>query len=727
MGKKFFSGIKEKLKRPIEAVKRKVEPCAEFLASGRLGGIIAMVLLGAQFDIMDSLCELPYPKPVTMILSAALTVVVVEVLLLLVRLILGGKRRSIIYFLFTLVLVFYFNYYAVQDSMVLTPLFMTLPLVLAVDVLGRCVVAFIRQRRFKQVFGYVACGLSLVIMVLYGLFFHIDNFGESRITFYLDAAPKASAQAATGFDNYLADGSFEVRELSYGNSDDSDIRTGTIDISDLETLRGRDIYDKISAIGSNYDFSKTPIKGEIYYPADQSNCPTLIMVHGAHRAEAPSYLGYAYLGRYLASNGYVVVSVDENICNDLNVYNDARAIIFLENIKTILGENNNASSPLYRKIDPHKLAIAGHSRGGEAVATAYLFNDLDVYPDDGNLKFNYHFDIAAVIAISPTVDQYTPADHAVKITDVNYLLMHGANDQDVVSVMGEKQYKNVTFTGGGKELFRKASVYILGANHGQFNSEWGRYDLIPSMRGYLNTANFITQEDQQKIAKAYIRTFLDASLGIDDTYSGLLSDNSAYLSYLPETVYVTDYMDSSFENVYSFEDSVDILSGDKAGTTVDCEDMANWTFRPDIYGNGGEGENYVLSCYWDEKTSPAVVCGFDADMTSGGISFRLGDMASSADNPSGLFYKVELTDADGRTVSAEEPVYVYPSLAVQLFKQDVFFGGYEYKRQMQLVRLTPDMFGSGTEFDFGHVKKMKIYFDGSSYGEVIIDNIGVFN
>ena len=88
----------------------------------------------------------------------------------------------------------------------------------------------------------------------------------------------------------------------------------------------------ISSIGSSYDFAETPIKGEIYYPEGGSNCPTLIIVHGAHGAETPSYLGYEYLGRYLASNGYVVVSVDENICNDLNVYNDARAIIFLENI-----------------------------------------------------------------------------------------------------------------------------------------------------------------------------------------------------------------------------------------------------------------------------------------------------------------------------------------------------------------------------------------------------------
>lgn len=727
MKKEFFSKIKGKLESSVDAVKSKVKPYAEFLASGRLGGIIAMILLFSQFDIIYAMVILP-PKPVTMIMSAAFAIVLAEILRLLVKLLYGGGSRSKIYFLITWTIVCIFNFIAVQMHVILSPLIMSFLLVLAVDIFGRCVMAFIRQRKLRQIFGYTAAGVSLAAMVLYGVFFRTDNFGESRISFYLNAAPAVSADAVSGFDGYLADGAFEVTELSYGNSDDSDIKTETIDISELATLEDRDFFDMLLELGSDYDFSETPIKGVVYLPTGKTNCPTLVIVHGNHNADEPSYLGYGYLGRYLASNGYAVVSVDENICNDLGVMNDSRAIILLENIKAILGENNNTSSPLYGKIDMHRLAIAGHSRGGEAVSTAYLFNDLDAYPEDGNLKFDYHFDISAVIAIAPTVDQYMPASHAVKISDVNYLLIHGANDQDVIWTMGEKQYNNVTFTGDGHRLFRKASVYIMGANHGQFNTEWGRYDLIPAANGYLNTNHFITAEEQQRIAKAYFRTFLDTSLGIDDTYSELLSDNSAYLSYLPKTVYVTDYMDSAFENAYAFDRSVNILSGDVAGTTVDCEGMKRWTFKPDIYGAGGEGENYVLDCKWEKDSAPAVVFSFEADMTSGGISIRIADMREdNADDPSGLFYTVELTDASGRTLSAESPVYVYPSLALQLYKQDVLFGGYVYKHQMQSVRLTQNMFDSDADFDFGQIKSMKISFDGSADGEIIIDNIGIYH
>ena len=732
MKKMFFSKIREKLRELADVVKSKAKPYAEFLASGRLGGIIAMILLFSQFDIIYALFVLP-SKPVTMIMSAAFAIVFAEILRLLVKLLFGGGSRSKIYFLITCTIVCIFNFIAVQIHVILSPLIMSFLLVLAVDVLGRCVAAFIRQRKLRQIFGYTAAGVSLAAMVLYGVFFRTDNFGESRISFYLNAAPAVSADAVSGFDGYLADGAFEVTELSYGNSDDSDIKTNTIDISKLATLEDRGFFDMILAIGRDYDFGETPIKGVIYLPTGKTDCPTLFIVHGNHVADDPSYLGYEYLGRYLASNGYVVVSVDENICNALGVMNDSRAIILLENIKAILGENDNTSSLLFGRIDLHRLAIAGHSRGGEAVATAYLFNELDAYPEDGNLKFDYHFDVSAVMAIAPTVDQYMPASHAVNLTDVNYLLLHGANDQDVSWVMGEKQYKNVTFTGGDR-LFRKASVYIMGANHGQFNTEWGRYDLMPATNGYLNTNHFITAGDQQRIAKAYFRTFLDTSLGIDDTYSGLLSDNSAYLTYLPKTVYVTDYMDSAFENAYSFDRSVNILSGDLARTAVDCEGMKRWTFKPDtygapdVYGASGEGENYVLDCKWEKDSAPAVILGFDADMTSGGISFRIADMREdNADDPSGLFYTVELTDASGRTSSAETPVYIYPSLALQLYKQDILFGGYEYKHQMQSVRLTRNMFDSDTDFDFEQIKSVKISFDGSADGEVIMDNIGIYH
>ena len=44
---------------------------------------------------------------------------------------------------------------------------------------------------------------------------------------------------------------------------------------------------------------------------------SVFIAHGNHEITTESYLGYDYLGRYLASHGYVMVSVDQNACNHI--------------------------------------------------------------------------------------------------------------------------------------------------------------------------------------------------------------------------------------------------------------------------------------------------------------------------------------------------------------------------------------------------------------------------
>ncbi|MBQ8913995.1 MAG: hypothetical protein IJ054_08145 [Lachnospiraceae bacterium] len=382
------------------------------------------------------------------------------------------------------------------------------------------------------------------------------------------------------------------------------------------------------------------------------------------------------------------------------------------------------------------MAIGGHSRGGEMVATAYLFNDLEAYPEDGNIKFDYHFNITSIVAISPVVDQYMPVSHSVEISDVNYLLIHGANDQDVSSMMGEKQYNNVIFTGEDKDSsknnsedidYLKSSVYILGANHGQFNSLWGRYDLDGASNHYLNTNYFIDEADQKLIAKAYIRAFLDSTLGIEDTYESLLSDISGYRSYLPKTVYITNYSDSEFIDLVTFDDTVDIADFE-SGASVECTGTDTWTIAQYARGDGGEGENYVLDCSWEKGSEPVVEVIFpEIDISNGCISFEVADLKEDTEKlQESLKYSVELEDASGKTVTVENPVLVYHSLAVQLYKQEVLAGKYEYKHQLQRVAIKPSMFGDA-KFNYSKVVAMRIITDGTDEGELLINNIGYWS
>ena len=706
--------VLDSIKKPFVFINNKTKPAREFFAKGQLGSIVFEVLLASQFltTLVWEFALYKIPLIACFAISAAVVVLVSEVLSLIIKLLFAGGKRCRGYFAVCFFCLSFYNLLAVELDLILEPIIMSYLLTLAADILGRFIVAIIRTKRFKQVIGYILLALSLIYIGLYGYFYHVDRFGRSRVDFY-NNIPTSDCVQVSGFDRYLTERAFEVESLSYGP--DGDIMTNSTDLNMYGPLYDLDPVSEFSVNISDYDFAQTPIRGQIWYPKGQTNCPVLFFVHGNHASNVPSYLGYDYLGNYLASNGYAVVSVDENIINETGAGNDMRAILLLENMKAIL--NNSELSEI---IDEDRIAIGGHSRGGEMVATAYLFNDLDAYPEDGNIRFDYHFNITSIVAIAPCVDQYRPVGRSVELEDVNYLLIHGSNDQDVNIVMGEKQYNNITFT--GNEFCFKSSVYILGANHGQFNNQWGRYDNSMAFKGYLNTYNFIEQDEQQQIAMAYIRTFLDTTFGIDNTYESLMRDVSAYTSYLPDTVYITNYEDSTFTRLMSFDDTVDIVNSGEA--RINVLGTTDWTIVPYVRGDGGEGEDYVLEVDWDEGSTPVVDVQFESiDISGGGIGFAIADLREDTEDINETFnYTVELTDANGNTISVDEPVVVYHSLALQLWKQNVLFDSYQYRHQLQTVFVTCDQFEEA-DFDFTNVVSISISADGSEEGSMIINEV----
>lgn len=714
---------------------------ADYLEKGEIGGIILCVILASQFlfSIIYESILFMFPKMVSFLVSLIITLLAVLVVRVLNAILMGKGKKTRAFFLLSYLSVLINALIAHQFNNVFGVILLTWFFTLAIDYLGKYVWILIKKHKISGVLNIVSLVLSCLVIILFSLFFHLDNFGKSRIEFYLNSKEVAGEDLVDisknpDFFATLENGTYEVESLSYGPKISVDqkkdkysipenevyLETETVDLSYAQNRES--FWYGFLELLSDYDFKESPIAGKIWYPQEEKNCPTLFIVHGAHTASDPSYLGYEYLGEHLASYGYVVISVDENIINEIDAGNNVRALLLLENMKAILLENEKEGSPIYGLIDEEKLAIAGHSRGGEMVATAYLFNGLDRYPENGNVAFDYGFNISAIVAIAPTVDQYMPSGHAVRISDVDYLLIHGSNDQDVSMVMGEKQYNNVSFE-NKDEFHMKASVYIMGANHGQFNSEWGRYDLAGATNGFINTNYFLDEKDQKTIAKAYIKTFLDHSLCGDDKYLDMLKDN--IVEGLPNTVYITNYMDSAYERMCSFDKGLNLLVADDEAVSVACYGMSRWRICQDLYGNGQEGENYVLECLWKEGAKPYLKLEMPyTDFDEKTFSFRIADKREDvSDLSTGLVYSVTLLDANGEEVKADSPVYVYPSLAVQLYKTDTIFNQFEYKHQMQTVEVDKAKFSNNAKFDFSKVRAIKISLDGSGDGQVIIDDI----
>lgn len=567
--------------------------------------------------------------------------------------------------------------------------------------------SLLRWRRVTP--GTVAAGvLSAGAAGLLAVFLFTRGFDDPAIQQYLALV----RQQASGETLDFGQGPYRVAVLDYGPG--GTVEAGTVDLTGYMSRDTGDLVGNYVDVYWDYDLNEVPMRGQVWYPAEREDCPVLFIAHGNHDISTESYLGYDYLGTYLASYGYAVVSVDQNACNMLVDENDGRAVLLLEHIGLLLDFNSETGNPLYRKIDPDNIAVAGHSRGGEMVATAYLFNDYDRYPENGTIRFDYNYTIKSIIAIAPTVDQYRPADHSVELADVNYLLLHGTADRDVTGFMGMAQYENISFTGEGDYL--KTALYIAGANHGQFNSLWGAYDQTGLPAALLNVESLLSEADQQKIACIFVKTFLDVTLLGDDSHRDLLTDWDSYTSQLPETVYVQCWETSGFMPVADFEEDSDLESGSLAGTVLSVERMELW--REESAGFGGQ-DTHAVRLRW--QSNGCYHLEFPAmDLVDAAVSFDICDLESSA-----VDGEVILTDEDGGTASARISDFttVFPALPVRTDKLDYLFGTSAYKKAFATAAIPAGAFVSRENFDVSRIVEITFAFDGS--GQVLLDNIGI--
>ena len=350
-----------------------------------------------------------------------------------------------------------------------------------------------------------------------------------------------------------------------------------------------------------FDFTKLPVNGRVWYPDGPGPYPLVLIVHGNHNMEEFSDPGYGYLGELLASRGFIFASVDENFLNGfMRAENDARGWMLLKHLQAWRGFNDSTTSPLHAKVDMTNIALMGHSRGGEAVAVAGLFNRLTHYPDDGNVTFDFNFGIKSLVAIAPVDGQYRPMDKGTPLSDYNYLLMHGSHDGDVSTFSGLTQYERLKYTGQGD--YFKSAFYVYRANHGQWNTVWGSADGGPRSRRALDLRGFITKPEQRRFAEVVIAAFLEATLKGKKEYLPLFRDHRVAGRWLPKTMYITRFQESSFRPVADFEDDADVTTGMR-GVTLGGDSLSTWKESPVPfrYKGGGNQAHNAVTLAWNNR------------------------------------------------------------------------------------------------------------------------------
>ncbi|MEO1406384.1 MAG: MFS transporter, partial [Pseudomonadota bacterium] len=404
-----------------------------------------------------------------------------------------------------------------------------------------------------------------------------------------------------------------------------------------------------------FDETALPIQGRVWAPQGVGPFPLILIVHGNHAMEDFSDAGYAYLGEHFASHGYITVSVDENFLNGTNSSmvkpigdsglqeeNDARGWLLLEHLKQWTEWSQQSGHPFEGRVDLDKIGLIGHSRGGEAVAIAAAFNELGAYPDDATLAFDYGFNIGAVIAIAPVDGQYEPRNQKHPLTDINYLVVHGSMDGDVISFMGSSQYSRIDFS--GDEFRFKSSLYIEGANHGQFNTSWGNSDRSFPFDLFLNKKAIMPAEDQMQIARVYFTAFLDEALKGSATYRPIFADPSKARRWISDNYLIANYEDSNFTLLANFEEDLDPTTGSRDDIKISSDALTKW-YEEDA------------KLKWNPIDSQAVLLAWDDDVHQNKPVYRLAapEIFPVTEGSTALTFSVSQADTSTKPKSWEPP------------------------------------------------------------------------
>ncbi len=430
-----------------------------------------------------------------------------------------------------------------------------------------------RRRRWAG----VGLGTLLVVAVTLGIFLADEGSTEHLVTLPEVGEPPPTLDVPDPSEP----GPYEVRRLTYGSGTDRwrpefgeevDLVTESVDgTSFTEGFDGlkadaRELY-------WGFGMDEMPVNGRVFLPVGEGPFPVILMVHGNHTMTEFSDVGYDWLGEHLASRGWLMVSVDENFLNaapvigDVDEENDARGWMLLQHLKALRDFHGGGDNPLAGKLDLSRVALMGHSRGGEAAAVAAAFDRLERYPDDATVELASDFGVRAVVAFAPADGQYRPADRFTPLRDVSYLVLQGGHDGDVSMFVGDRQLERVDLSEGSPHFV--ASVWIYRANHGQWNTAWGSADLALAC-----SIARPCPEVQKDIARVYVTAFLEETLGEPGRYRPLFRHPRAGRHWLPDEVFVTRYRDGGYRFVADYEEDVDVTSASLPGTRIEGKGLA---------------------------------------------------------------------------------------------------------------------------------------------------------
>ena len=601
--------------------------------------------------------------------------------------------------------------------------------------------------------------LSLVLVAA-ALYVLVSLATDGRDPFPTDYALARSDTTRTAMSDPSEAGSFAIERLSYGAGANERrpefgrrrvLESRTVDASAL-LPEWKGLKQRMRERYWGFGLNDAPLNGLVWAPEGEGPFPLVLIVHGNHGMEEYSDPGYAYLGELLASRGMIAVSVDENYINgswsgDFRGKEMAiRGWLLLEHLALWRDWNALSGHRFDGRVDMENVALIGHSRGGEALPIAYTMNALERHPDDATIEFDYGFAIRSLVAIAQVDQRY---HRRLELRDVNFLALQGSYDSDEPAFHGLRQFNRIAL---GDSAYRfKAGVYAHGANHGQFNTIWGREDMSPPGAWRLNLAPLISAEDQQQIAKVYIAAFLEATLKGRDEYLPLFRDPRVGADWLPAVPLVHQFNDSTFLPIADFEEDLDVLTATVDGSTVRARGFTTWREEELRHRDERLQGSSAVVLGWTAEPSARYEIELPAsfwetlDVQNAWLTLHVsgstekpaddGDEDDAengeTDDPVAPAFTLHVEDFDGNAghVHSSDVAQLAPPLRVRYLKHEAL-NDERYKDnwepvlqylEVPLARFAP----TAQEGEVQGFRYIALEFDDAAPGVAIVDNIGV--
>ncbi|MEV6636928.1 hypothetical protein AB0M54_39955 [Actinoplanes sp. NPDC051470] len=187
----------------------------------------------------------------------------------------------------------------------------------------------------------------------------------------------------------------------------------------------------------------------------------------------PSHRGFRSMQQLLASQGYLTVSIAANGVNAQDGLDDFGAQARSSLIRLHLGKwadwagaGANQTPAVVRQAPPADLSrvmVIGHSRGGEGANRAVMDSLAPPPPSVDGYRGKVRWTIRGLVGIGPTNGGQNP------VPDVPSMIMLGGCGGDA-TLTGQIYVDATRGVSSGRALH--SALYVIGANHNFYNSEW---------------------------------------------------------------------------------------------------------------------------------------------------------------------------------------------------------------------------------------------------------------